>query len=173
MDSLILCEGLAGLQSQALGLTEAAGLQARVATLVPRTPWRFVAARVWPAPLAAVGLDVPAEKLIVTCGGTGGAVGATLRRAGRLVVQVQNPRMDLRKFDLVVANRHDRIAGPQRNRHPHGPAPGDAGAAGGGAGGMGAPPRASAPPFGRRAGRRQQWPLPAGSGGWAPPWLPN
>jgi mitochondrial fission protein ELM1 len=28
------------------------------------------------------------------------------------VVQVQNPRMDLRKFDLVVANQHDRINGP-------------------------------------------------------------
>jgi mitochondrial fission protein ELM1 len=35
-----------------------------------------------------------------------------LRRAGRRVVQVQNPRMDLRRFDLVVANRHDRITGP-------------------------------------------------------------
>jgi mitochondrial fission protein ELM1 len=112
MDSLILCEGLAGLQSQALGLTEAAGLQPRVATLVPRTPWRFVAARVWPMPLQGVGLAVPPEDLIVTCGGTGGAVGAALRRHGRRVVQVQNPRMDLRKFDLVVANRHDRITGP-------------------------------------------------------------
>jgi mitochondrial fission protein ELM1 len=112
MDSVILSEGLAGLQSQAFGLTEAAGLQARLVTLVPRTPWRFVAARVWPAPLAAVGLAVPPEPLVVTCGGTGGAVGAALRKAGRRVVQVQNPRMDLRRFDLVVANRHDRITGP-------------------------------------------------------------
>jgi mitochondrial fission protein ELM1 len=112
MNSLILSEGLAGLQSQALGLTEAAGLHPRVMTLVPRAPWRFVAARVWPMPLKGVGLDVPPEELIVTCGGTGGAVGAALRQHGRRVVQVQNPRMELRKFDLVVANRHDRITGP-------------------------------------------------------------
>jgi mitochondrial fission protein ELM1 len=28
------------------------------------------------------------------------------------VVQVQNPRMDIRRFDLIIANRHDELTGP-------------------------------------------------------------
>jgi mitochondrial fission protein ELM1 len=112
MQSVILSEGYAGLQAQALGLAEAAGLTPRLTVLSPRAPWRWVSARMWPMPLAAVGLPPPAEGLVMSCGGVGAAVGAALRGGRRRVVQVQNPRMDLRKFDLVVANRHDRIAGP-------------------------------------------------------------
>ncbi len=79
----------------------------------PRAPWRWVTARSWPAPLAAVGLsrrDLPG--LVIGCGGMGGAVGAALRRLGRRVVQIQNPRMPIDRFDLVVVNRHDEITGP-------------------------------------------------------------
>ena len=112
MDSIILTEAYAGLQAQALGLAEAAGLAPRLATLTPRAPWRWLPARLWPRPLAATGLAAPAEPLVIGCGGVAASVGAALRRDGRQVVQVQNPRMDLRLFDLVVANRHDRIAGP-------------------------------------------------------------
>jgi mitochondrial fission protein ELM1 len=112
MQTVIVSEDYAGLQAQALGLAEAAGLTPRLAVLTPRLPWRWLAAGLWPAPLAATGLPLPAERLVIGCGGVGAAVGAALRRAGRQVVQVQNPRMDLRRFDLVVANRHDRIAGP-------------------------------------------------------------
>jgi uncharacterized protein len=112
MDSIILTEAYAGLQAQALGLAEAAGLAPRLVTLTPRAPWRWLPARLWPRPLAATGLAAPAEPLVIGCGGVAASVGAALRRGGRRVVQVQNPRMDLRLFDLVVANRHDRIAGP-------------------------------------------------------------
>jgi mitochondrial fission protein ELM1 len=112
MHTVIVSEDFAGLQAQALGLAEAAGLTPRLATLTPGRPWRWLAASLWPAPLAATGLQPPAERLVIGCGGVGAAVGAALRRAGRQVVQVQNPRMDLRRFDLVITNRHDRITGP-------------------------------------------------------------
>ena len=49
---------------------------------------------------------------MLTVGGTGAAIGAALRRQGRRVVQIQNPRMRLDRFDLVVANHHDEIRGP-------------------------------------------------------------
>lgn len=110
--SRILSEAYAGLQAQALGLAEAAGLQPELCVLAPRAPWRFFPARFWPAPLAAVGLTGSAPDLLISCGGVAGAVGAALRTNGRRVVQVQNPRMDLSRFDLVVANRHDEITGP-------------------------------------------------------------
>jgi len=73
-----------------------------------------VAASLWPAPLAAVASAVraPLPELIIGCGGVAAAVGAALRRGGRPVVQVQHPRMDPRRFDVVVVNRHDELTGP-------------------------------------------------------------
>jgi len=51
--------------------------------------------------------------LLISIGGTGGVIGAALaRRYGLPVVQIQNPRMSLGRFDLVIANTHDRLSGP-------------------------------------------------------------
>jgi mitochondrial fission protein ELM1 len=112
LTSCILSEPYAGLQAQALGLAEAAGLAPSVVALHPRFPWRLFPAASWPAPLHAVGLEAPPAELLFTAGGTAGAVGAALKRQGARVVQVQNPRLSLEKFDLVVANRHDGLSGP-------------------------------------------------------------
>jgi uncharacterized protein len=111
---LILSEGLAGLQAQAIGLAEAAGLRPEVRVLKPRAPWKWVAARLWPRPLSVVAEAVraPLPELIIGCGGMAGAVLAALRGRHRPVVQVQNPRMDIARFDLIVANLHDELTGP-------------------------------------------------------------
>jgi mitochondrial fission protein ELM1 len=111
-ESWIVSEPYAGLQAQALGLAEAAGLAPHVVDLHPRKPWSWLPAASWPAPLHAVGLNRPPGNLLFTAGGTAGAVGAACRRHGSRVVQVQNPRMPLKKFDLVVANAHDGLSGP-------------------------------------------------------------
>ncbi len=107
----IYAEPYAGLQAQALGLAEAAGLSPPIIDLVPRFPYAGVPASLWPDPLHACRLTPPPKGLALTVGGVGGAVGAVLRRAGHRVVQVQNPRLPLKKFDLVVANQHDEILG--------------------------------------------------------------
>ncbi len=112
MQSWIMSEPYAGLQAQALGLAEAAGFAPRIAELHPRRPWAWLPAAAWPAPLAAVGQRRLPGDLVFTAGGTAGAVGAALRRHGSRVVQVQNPRMRLDRFDIVVANAHDGLAGP-------------------------------------------------------------
>ena len=110
----ILTEGYAGLQSQALGLAEAAGLVPDMRVLKPAGLWQKIPARFWPRPLRVIagGVRGPAPDLVIGCGGMAGAVLAALRKTGPLVVQVQNPRMDVRKFDLVVANTHDELTGP-------------------------------------------------------------
>ncbi len=108
----LLSEPYAGLQAQGLGLAEAAGLTAEIQPLMPRVPWRWLAARTWPAPLAAVRMAPPFPELVIGVGGVGGAVGAALRRRGVRMVQVQHPRMPPDRFDLIVAARHDEIAGP-------------------------------------------------------------
>lgn len=108
----IFCAAYAGLQNQGLGLAEAAGLAPPVSTLTPRAPWRHIPPALWPAPLAITRTPTPAEDLVIGVGGAAAAVGAALRRRGHRVVQVQDPRMRLDRFDLVIANRHDEIAGP-------------------------------------------------------------
>ncbi len=113
MDGIILTEGHAGLVAQAVGLAERAGLAMTAQRLEARGPWSRLPARFWPRPLAVVGgLNAAAGGLVFTVGGTGGAVGAALRARGSRVVQIQNPRLRLDRFDLVVANRHDEIEGP-------------------------------------------------------------
>lgn len=109
---VVLSEGYAGLEAQALGLGERAGIKMTARSLHAAPPWSVIPARFWPSPLAVAGglHDLP-EGLIFSAGGTGAAVGAALRRRGRRVIQIQNPRMRLDRFDLVVANRHDEIAG--------------------------------------------------------------
>lgn len=114
--SIILCQPYVGLHAQALGLAERAGLRPELRDIAVRAPWRWVPSRLWPAPLRAVGLDVskdvPPDTLVFNAGGTTGVVGAALHRRGRRVVQIQHPRMDPRRFDLVVVNRHDGLSGP-------------------------------------------------------------
>ncbi len=110
--SIILSEPYAGLQAQALGLAEAAGLQPALAALQPRAPWRWISARFWPAPLRAVRLPDPGDAVVIGAGGTAAVVAAALRRPGRPVVQVQHPRIDPARFNLIVVNRHDGLTGP-------------------------------------------------------------
>ncbi len=109
----IISEGLAGLHAQAIGLAEAAGLSHDLRVLKPSAPWKWVTAKLWPDPLAAVAdaLGAPRPGLAIGSGGMAGAVLAALRRQSMRVVQVQNPRMDIRRFDLIIANRHDELSG--------------------------------------------------------------
>ncbi|HEX5326153.1 MAG TPA: mitochondrial fission ELM1 family protein [Acetobacteraceae bacterium] len=109
----LLSEDYAGLQAQALGLAEAAGLAAELRVLQPRRPWSWLPPALWPAALSAVPGAVlpPLPQLAIGCGGVAAAVGAALRRRGPAVVQVQHPRMAPARFDLVVVNRHDELTG--------------------------------------------------------------
>ncbi len=109
----VITAGLVGLENQARGLAERAGYAPAVTHLAPRAAWRRLPPRLWPDPLGIVGglADID-EGFAIAAGGMAGAVGAALRRRRRIpVVQVQNPRLPLGRFDLVVVNRHDEVAG--------------------------------------------------------------
>lgn len=113
LNSAVLTEPYAGLQAQALGLAEAAGLSPDVRVLRAQGVWRYLPPNWWPAPLAAIepeALASPLPELLIGCGGKAAMVLAALRgRATRVIVQ--HPRMAPQKFDLVVAARHDRLTG--------------------------------------------------------------
>lgn len=110
--SIVLSEPYAGLQAQAVGLAEAAGLAPALLPLRPRAPWRWVSARFWPSPLRAVRVPDPGDAVVIGAGGTAAVVAAALRRPGRPTVQVQHPRLDPARFDVIVVNRHDGLTGP-------------------------------------------------------------
>ena len=108
----ILTEAYAGLQAQALGLAEAAGLTPTLHTVTPRPPWSWVSARFWPSPLRAVPLPAFPPGPILAAGGTSAILAAALRRPSNPVVAIQHPRIDPARFDVVVVNRHDGLTGP-------------------------------------------------------------
>lgn len=113
--SAVVIEDFAGLRAQALGLAEAAGLTPEERVVLPRGIWRHVAPSLWPAPLAAVqaaAVAQPWPEVLVGCGGKSAAVLAAMTRGGSRAVIVQHPRLDPRRFDLVVAGRHDGLTGP-------------------------------------------------------------
>lgn len=111
----ILSAPYAGLRAQAWGLAEAAGLPYDTHTLAARWPWRHLPPALWPTPRHALPPEAARATppgIVIGAGGMAAAVGAALRSPRTRIVQVQNPRMRLSRFDLVVANRHDEIAGP-------------------------------------------------------------
>jgi mitochondrial fission protein ELM1 len=109
----VVAEAFAGMQSQALGLSEAAGLGADVHAIAPHGIWRHIPGRFWPRPLAAIAPKLPSDvpELLIGCGGKAAAVVAALRTRVRGVI-VQHPRIDTKKFDFIVAGRHDELTGP-------------------------------------------------------------
>ena len=110
------------MESQCIGLAEGLGLKPIVKRVALRSPWRqltpyfrffqhqaFTAASdalepPWPDLLIATGRHSIAASLVVR---------AQSRKSGRptLTVQLQNPRISPRYFDLVVTPQHDRLTG--------------------------------------------------------------
>ncbi|GBQ88842.1 mitochondrial fission ELM1 family protein [Asaia krungthepensis] len=114
MSVAIIAEDFAGMRAQATGLVERAGLSWHFHPVRIEGVWRHIPTRFCPVPLrASAPIELPEDtKLLVSVGGTGGAVAAALKRkTGLGLVQIQNPRMAARHFDLIIANVHDEIQG--------------------------------------------------------------
>ena len=114
MSVAIIAEDFAGMRAQASGLVERAGLAWHFHPVRIEGIWRRLPTRFCPAPLRVTApIDLPSDTdLLVSVGGTGGAVAAAVRKqTGLKLVQIQNPRMAARHFDLIIANVHDAIAG--------------------------------------------------------------
>lgn len=107
----IIAEDFAGMRSQASGLAGYFSVPADFTPVRPMGLQRHLPMCFWPSPRKAIGA-VPESDVIFSVAGKGGRVGAALRRSDRPVVQIQNPRLPLGWFDIVVANVHDEISGP-------------------------------------------------------------
>lgn len=110
----VIAEDLAGMRSQAFGLAEHLSLPARFCPVSPAGLLKKIPFRFWPDPLRTV-RDVDGTErhdLFLSVAGKGGAAGRILHGQGRTVVQIQNPRVSPSCFNLVIANNHDEIRGP-------------------------------------------------------------
>lgn len=111
----LICTDIAGLRNQALGLAEAAGFAPDFCPLRFVPPWDKIPTSLWFNPrwaVAAEAFAAPVPPVVIGCGGAGARVAAALRGEDVKAVAIQHPRMDLRKFDAVLAGRHDGITGP-------------------------------------------------------------
>ncbi len=117
-------DGRAGIEAQALGLAEAIGRRAPVILktkrIEMRTPWSWLPSGFVPAPRHALtdGSDPiapPWPEIFIGCGRASIPLAMGMRswsRGKTLVVQLQDPRVNPREFDIVVPPIHDGLEGP-------------------------------------------------------------
>jgi len=116
-DAWTLSDGHAGNVRQAQALAAAMGLQAaRDWTLQARAPWRWFSPRPLPASRRAFGDDFAQSLacpplLAIGCGRQAALATRILRGHGARSVQILDPRIDPRHWDLVIAPEHDGLRG--------------------------------------------------------------
>lgn len=124
----VLSDGRKGMENQCLGLAERVADETGNLTIItkriqPHRPWKWlpesILGRPWPFPFAALGQDgdtlvEPWPHLLIACGRKTVAYSAAIKRRshGRtFVVQLQDPRLNSRYFDLVIPPKHDHLTG--------------------------------------------------------------
>jgi len=115
----VVTDGTPGMENQCLGLAQALEVTPVVKRVRNRAPWRHLPPRLWLAPLTAPGprgdrIRPPWPDLLIGSGRQSVALSIAVRKAsgGRtFTVQIQNPDVNLRHFDLVAAPLHDRLSG--------------------------------------------------------------
>jgi mitochondrial fission protein ELM1 len=114
----VLTDGRAGNEKQALALAHALSAnEPHVWRLESRAPWKMTAPRKLPGSEYAFGeafrlaLRKPPQ-IAIGCGRQAALATRLLREAGARVVQILDPRIDPRHWDVVIVPEHDRVRGP-------------------------------------------------------------
>ena len=114
--TLVLHDGRAGNLRQAQALAQRITPHPLDLALSPRAPWRWLAPR--PMPLAARRFDPALSPWLLTppawaigCGRQAALATRLLRARGSLAVQILDPRIDARHWDIVIVPAHDRLRG--------------------------------------------------------------
>ena len=113
----VLHDGAAGNRRQALALAAALDLPVEEWTLSANAPARWLAPRNFPGARAAFGesfataLRERPPTLAIGCGRLAGLATRQARAAGARAIQILDPRIATRHWDLVIAPEHDGLAG--------------------------------------------------------------
>ena len=117
-------DGRAGIEAQAVGLAEAIARRVPIMLttkrIAVRTPWSWLPAGLTPAPRATLttasdALAPPWPDIWIGCGRASLPLSMGVRdwsKGKTLVVQLQDPRINPREFDLVIPPIHDGLEGP-------------------------------------------------------------
>jgi len=117
-------DGRAGIENQALGLAEAIGRRAPIKLVTKRVrlraPWNMLPPGFVPAPRLALTLgsdeiEAPWPDIIIGCGRVSIPFTMGLKHWSQgktFTVQLQDPRVNPREFDVVVPPIHDGLEGP-------------------------------------------------------------
>lgn len=117
----VITDTAAGNQRQALALANGLHLPTRHLVLQPRAPWSWLAPRLQLGGRLALPpgqrqlFSPPWPAVAIGCGRGAALFTRMLRRlsSGQChTVQILNPRIDPRHWDLVIAPQHDQLAGP-------------------------------------------------------------
>ncbi|QHI95498.1 hypothetical protein GT348_03750 [Aristophania vespae] len=116
MHATLIAENYAGMLSQGRGLLERAGFSwdFQPVNFKKNSSFSSLKFRLGADPLKYVNpLTVKAESdFLVSIGGKGAIIGKALGSICKLpVIQIQNPRISLKNFALVIANHHDKLKG--------------------------------------------------------------
>jgi len=111
-----MSDGRAGNARQADALAAALGGPARTLLLAPRAPWRWAAPRRLPGAHAGFGPEFATARatppaLAIGCGRQAALATRLLRDGGSAAVQILDPSIDPRHWDLVVVPDHDGLTG--------------------------------------------------------------
>jgi len=109
----VLTNGMAGFESQAIGIAEALGAAPEIKRVAPRGPWKWLAP--WGPAAPQADIAPPWPDLLIASGRQSIPYARMIRRqsAGRtFTVILQDPRVAPAHFDFVWAPAHDRLEGP-------------------------------------------------------------
>ncbi len=115
-----ISDGAAGNERQALALAHALGLTPHVLRISLREPWNLLAPRLSLGARNAIRDEhgatpaPPWPDIAIGCGRRAALLTRSLRdwsRGHTFTVQILDPRIDSRAFDIVVVPQHDRVAG--------------------------------------------------------------
>jgi len=114
--TVALHDGRAGNARQALALARALEAGADQCVLHPCAPWRWLAPRAVPGADRAYGaefatLSARPPQLAIGCGRQAALATRLLRARGSKAVQLLDPRIDPRHWDLVIVPEHDDLRG--------------------------------------------------------------
>ncbi len=117
----VVTDGKVGMENQCVGLAQALGLTPAVKRVRLRTPWKQLSPFLlrignrWSLAADSDRLDAPLPDLMIATGRHSVSSSLEVGRmsGGRTFrVQIQDPGIDPRHFDLVVVPQHDRLRGP-------------------------------------------------------------
>ncbi|MEJ2565612.1 MAG: mitochondrial fission ELM1 family protein [Gammaproteobacteria bacterium] len=118
--SWVITDAKPGMENQCLGLAEALGLDIVRKHVYPRPPWKYLPPGLWWTPLRAYTPDSdplvpPWPDVLIATGRATVAAAIAIRRASQgrtFTIQIQNPGVAFRHFDLIIPPRHDNCSGP-------------------------------------------------------------